>query len=318
MYDIGIFKSKTFPVKTIVIGNLAIGGTGKSPLTQLLLKHFGNKFRIATLSRGYGRTTKGFRLVQLSDPVLAVGDEPLQFKKNFPNMTIAVDENRAEGIEILQKDHDLIVLDDAFQHRKITGKCNILVFDFTSLQKPMLLLPTGNLRDTMNQTKRADMVVISKSPHEISDLQRVAIARKIRRYNPSVKLYYSFIAYLEPIALNSFSKLPSIDSDLQILLVTGIANPKPLLDYLGNKSTILQHLKFPDHHLFTEADYHRIISAFEAYQNPHKIILTTEKDAQRLDVSKLASYPLYYLPIQTKIEMENDFFQHIITCVNKP
>ncbi len=316
LYDIGFFKSKTFPVNTIVIGNLAVGGAGKSPLTQLLISHFQHDYRLATLSRGYGRSTKGFRLVNLSDDAATVGDEPLQFKKNFPNVTVAVDENRAEGIEILQKDHNLIILDDAFQHRKITGTCQVLVFDFVSLLKPVLLLPTGNFRDSMNQTNRADVVLISKCPPLFSDLQKLTIEGKIKRYNPSVRIFYSSIEYLAPISLNNAPKLDSIHPDLNILLLTGIANPLPLVEYLQHQSTIVQHLNYPDHHAFSSKDYEHIQSSFEGANYKNKIILTTEKDAQRIDHSKLGPLPIYYLPIRTKIDNENDFFQIISSYVN--
>ncbi|MGH2623364.1 MAG: tetraacyldisaccharide 4'-kinase, partial [Sphingobacterium sp.] len=158
LYDLRVFSSKSFNVNTIVIGNLAIGGAGKSPITQKCVAYFNNKYKVATLSRGYGRNTQDFKLVEKESTAEQVGDEPLQMKRTFENITVAVDENRAHGIEILQQSHDLILLDDAFQHRKITPKCAVLLFDYNSILQPIWLLPTGNFRDSMNQTKRADII----------------------------------------------------------------------------------------------------------------------------------------------------------------
>ncbi len=317
LYDLGIFKTREFAVRSIVVGNLAIGGAGKSPLTQYLIQYFSNTYKMATLSRGYGRKTKGFRLVGPDDHVAMVGDEPLQFKKNFPAITVAVDENRAEGIEKLQRNHDLIILDDAYQHRKITAKCNILLFDFHSILNPIILLPTGNFRDTFNQTKRADVVLISKCPAQVSQEQKFRIEKKIRRYS-NAPIYYSKLQYLEPVWLSNPLEKPFSLQDMDILLITGIANPKPLLEELSNSSKKRVHMAFKDHHDFKDQDYKEIIRQYKGIDSNHKIILTTEKDAQRLDLLKLSFLPIYYLPITFQIDKEAEFLQLLEKTVNEP
>ena len=315
LYDLKIFPSKSFDVKSIVIGNLAVGGAGKSPLTQKLIEHFKKQYQVATLSRGYGRKTKGFRLVQVDDNVENVGDEPLQFKKNFPEINVAVDENRAEGIQILSKENNLILLDDAFQHRKIVATCAILVFEYQSILEPIILLPTGQYRDTFNQTKRADIIMISKCPEHIPDESKVIIEQKIRRYNKSAKIFYSHIIYKDLVPL--LDRIEDFNtSKTKILLITGIANPKPLVQYLRNTQASFEHLKFPDHHQFDEFDYKVIKARFEKLNSEtNTILLTTEKDAQRIDQQALLNIPIFYIPIDIKIDQEEEFFQNIQSII---
>lgn len=317
LYDLNILSSKTFEIKTIVIGNLAVGGAGKSPLTQKLIDHFRNKYKVATLSRGYGRKTKGFRLVQVDDLVENVGDEPLQFKKNFPDITITVDENRAEGIEILSKDHNLILLDDAYQHRKVKPSTSILVFEYQSILEPIFLLPTGQYRDTFNQTKRANLILISKCPDYIPFENKLKIQEKIRKHNSTASIYYSRIGYKEWISLNN-TDIERPISQKNILLVTGIANPKPLVQQLNSQDIKFEHLKFSDHHNFDDFDYKVIIGRFEKLnENKDAVLLTTEKDAQRLDMERLKDIPTYYIPIDILIENENEFFLELDSSLEK-
>ena len=310
LYDLGVISSKSFDVNTLVIGNLALGGAGKSPITQKCVAYFNNKYKIATLSRGYGRSTTGYRLVQTDNTAEQVGDEPLQMKRNFENITVAVDEDRANGIEILQYDHDLIVLDDAYQHRKITPKCAVLLFDYHSIVEPIWLLPTGKFRDSMNQTKRADLILITKCPNNIPDQARKKIADKIRKYNTKAPIYYAQIQHLPAISLNQVEQAADIYQQAKVFfLLTGIANPKPLVDYLQNKHGQVEHLSYPDHHAFSNFDYLEIKAKIGKAKQA--ILITTEKDVQRLKIDKLPDIPLYYIPIAMDIENENDFFQSI-------
>lgn len=314
LYDHRILKSRSFEVPTIVIGNLAVGGAGKSPLAQKLISYFQGKYKLATLSRGYGRKTKGFRFVQIEDQASQVGDEPLQFKKNFPNVSISVDENRIEGIEILEKDHDLIILDDAYQHRKVVPRCSILLFEYQSLLQPIYLLPTGNFRDTFDQTKRADLILITKCPDVIPFENQKIIEEKIRKHNQKSSIYYSKIGYKPIKSLNKEAgdiELTQIPK--HILLLTGIANPRPLVEYLIHSEVKSEHLKFQDHHQFDEFDYKVIRSRFDKIQGQHKdvIVVTTEKDAQRLSLVEMADIPLFYIPIDIIINQEKDFFRDL-------
>ncbi len=315
LYDLNILSSRTFDIKTIVIGNLAVGGAGKSPLTQKLIAHFKDKYQLATLSRGYGRKTKGFRLVQVDDLVENVGDEPLQFKKNFPDISISVDENRAEGIEILNKDHDLVLLDDAYQHRKVKPTSSILVFEYHSILEPIILLPTGQYRDTFDQTKRADLILISKCPDYIPFENKLKIQEKIRKHNRRAGIFYSRIGYKEWIPLNNTESDHPI-SRKTILLITGIANPKPLVQHLNSQGIKIEHLKFADHHQFDDFDYKVITGRFEKLnESKDAILLTTEKDAQRLDLNKLKDIPTFYIPIDIVIEKEIEFFQELESSI---
>ncbi|WP_156307532.1 tetraacyldisaccharide 4'-kinase [Sphingobacterium endophyticum] len=314
LYDHRILKSRSFEIPTIVIGNLAVGGAGKSPLAQKLISYFQGRYKVATLSRGYGRKTKGFRYVQIADQASQVGDEPLQFKKNFPDVSISVDENRIKGIEILEKDHDLIILDDAYQHRKVKPRCSILLFEYQSLLQPIYLLPTGNFRDTFDQTRRADLVLITKCPADIPIENQKIIEDKIRKHNQKASVYYSKIGYKPIKPLNKGSEDKELSQiPKHILLLTGIANPRPLVEYLINAEIKSEHLKFPDHHQFDEFDYKVIRSRFEKMQSQHNdvIVLTTEKDAQRLSLDEIADIPFYYIPIDIHINQEEDFFRDL-------
>ncbi len=317
LYDYQIFKSKSFDIPTIVIGNLAIGGTGKSPMTEYLIRLLKDEYKIATLSRGYGRKTKGFRLVELSSQAIEVGDEPLQFKKKFPEITVAVNEDRCAGIEKLQEYHDVIILDDAFQHRKLKPGYSILLFDFQSLYQPIILLPTGNFRDIFSSTKRADLIIITKCPEIISENKKAHIEHLIRKHN-TAPIFYTRIGYDKP--LNILGKTYAEElTDKYIVLCCGIANPTPLVDYLETKGNKVQLVQFPDHHNYTAGDYEKIKAIFNQIEFPNKLIITTEKDLQRIDKESFIDYPLLYIPIhlQTADKQQLTFDHFIKNYISK-
>ncbi|MBE8712948.1 tetraacyldisaccharide 4'-kinase [Sphingobacterium hungaricum] len=305
LYDIQLFKSREFAIPTIVVGNLVVGGAGKSPMVEYLISLLKDSKKVATLSRGYGRKTKGFALVHTASTADEVGDEPLQFKRKFPEITVAVCEDRCFGVEQLEQNHDVIILDDAFQHRKLKPKFSILLFDFESLLSFGMPLPTGNFRDLMSQTRRADCIVITKCPSAISENEKRKIEHKIKRYSNS-PIFYSKISYL-PIHSAKRNVLETDLSNTSILLFTGIANPKPLLEYLTPISKSVEHVRFSDHHAFEESDFDKIKKAFDSLANPEKIILTTEKDFQRIPSSVFSQFPLYIQPIQQALEHANHF-----------
>ncbi|MCA5005389.1 tetraacyldisaccharide 4'-kinase [Sphingobacterium bovistauri] len=311
LYDKGIFKSQSFKIPTIVIGNLAIGGTGKSPMTEYLIKLLQDKYSIATLSRGYGRKTKGYRLVNVNSKALEVGDEPLQFKNKFPNITVAVDEDRCEGIKQLQNNHDIIILDDAFQHRKLRPGYAILLFDFNSLFKPILTLPTGDFRDIFSSTKRADLIIITKCPENINDKEKHHIEHIIRKYNIA-PIFYTKIGYENPKSLSGSIEENKLENK-EILLFCGIANPTPLVEYLEKYNNTVHLLKFPDHHNFSQDDFEKIKNKFNSIDNTNKLILTTEKDTQRIPADVFISYPVYYMPIHLQsADNQQVTFDHFI------
>lgn len=311
LYDKGILKSTKFKIPTIVIGNLAIGGTGKSPMTEYILHLLKEKYKIASLSRGYGRKTKGYKVVNNDSLALEVGDEPLQFKKKFPDVTVAVSENRCYGIQQLEQSHDVVILDDAYQHRKLHPGFSILLFDFNSLFSPIITLPTGNFRDNFSATKRADLILITKCPNDVFDKQRNHIEHRIRKHSLA-PIFYTGIAYSFPKDRegNSFEK---ILTGYEVVLFCGIANPSPLQSYLTDQGNNVHTLKFPDHHNFSSGDFKKIADYYISLSAENKIIITTEKDMQRVPVSALHELPLYYIPIRLKsIDKQQNTFDHFI------
>lgn len=296
MYDRGILKSTRFSFPVIVVGNLAVGGTGKSPTTELLVNMLKGSYKLAVLSRGYGRKTSGFLYVEPSYSPKHVGDEPLQFKNRFPETTIAVCEDRVAGVSKLQNDHEVVVLDDAYQHRALTPGLSILLIEYQSLFKAKTLLPTGNFRDTFSQRKRADVIIISKCPDQLSEEDKQHALTNLKA-DMSQAVFFSYLIYNHPhavftseVAEIEFPEMPIYAED-DILLVTGIAKPQPLQRYLENRCKTLKILQYPDHHLFSEKDIHRVINEFSAIRSSRKYILTTEKDYQRFkDFSHKFSY----------------------------
>lgn len=304
-YDLRIFKSQEVDCPTIVVGNLAIGGTGKSPMTEYLIRMLQANYKVATLSRGYGRKTKGFRLVGIDDDPIKVGDEPLQFKRKYQAVTVAVCENRVEGVKRLKDNHDLVILDDAYQHRALKPGFSILLLEYKSLFQPKILLPAGNLRDMYSQRKRADLIVISKSPEDLPEKNRQKALKQVNANSGQIVLFSS-LKYGQSYLLNneSFaSKQLQVNRESTVLAVTGIADPSLLIKYLEIQAKKVYLLKFPDHHQYTEKDVTKITSKFDTIHENNKIIVTTEKDAQRLGVSFLSHLiqplPVLVLPIET-------------------
>ncbi|PVX50101.1 lipid-A-disaccharide kinase [Balneicella halophila] len=314
-YDLGIFKSKSFSTPVVCVGNITVGGTGKTPHVEYLIHKYKQDYKIAVLSRGYGRKTKGFRYVNLDDNAKQVGDEPLQMKLKFPEITFAVDEKRVHGIEVLQKaGYNLILLDDAFQHRAVKPSKSIVLIDYNRMPYDDCFLPTGNLREGRRALKRADIVLVTKCPKIPSDKEKTQIVHKNRVVSPL------FFTHFEYGSLHSYKGVPLDKSlkNLALLLVTGIANPMPLLDYLHDRETTVHHLPYPDHYDFLKKDLLKIQEEFEKVKTTQKIILTTEKDKVKLlpliSGTKLASY-FYYIPIKVAFETEGaeKQFHHILS-----
>lgn len=307
-YDWGIFKSQEVDCPTIVVGNLAIGGAGKSPMTEYLIRMIHANYKIATLSRGYGRKTKGFLPVGINDDPIKVGDEPLQFKRKYQSITVAVCEDRVEGVKRLKDDHDLIILDDAYQHRALRPGFSILLVEYKSLFQPKILLPAGNFRDTYSQRKRANLIVISKSPQNLSEKERQKALKQLNA-NLGQNVLFSYLKYGQPYLLSrvSFSsKELSINRDSTVLAVTGIADPSLLVKYLETQAKKVYLLKYPDHHQYSENDVSKIANKLDTIYGDNKIIVTTEKDAQRLGVSFLSDIiqplPILVLPVETAFD----------------
>lgn len=312
LYDYNMLKSTAFDLPIVVIGNLAVGGTGKSPMTEYILRILDPAMSVTVLSRGYGRKTKGFRQVTVDDEATQVGDEPLQIKKKFPDRSVVVCEDRVTGVRKIREHSRAILLDDAFQHRALKPSFSILLFDYDSLQKPMLPLPSGSFRDSLYESKRADIIVITKSPDEIDPRLKEKMLARLRKYSPA-KIYFSSIAYDAPIDSLGHVYAKEQLADTTVLLLTGIANPAPLATYLQTLTAQIHKMSFGDHHLFSEADLAAVSERFQRIKATKKIIVSTEKDLQRLPQSFLKELPVVIIPIRQHILFNeaHDFEQNI-------
>jgi tetraacyldisaccharide 4'-kinase len=311
LYDLNIRKSHEFDIPVISIGNITVGGTGKTPHVEYLIRLLKEKFEVAALSRGYKRKTKGFLRVEPDSPVADVGDEPLQIKQKFPETTVAVCENRVKGVKTLleeknEKIPDVILLDDAFQHRRIAAGINILLIDYNRPLKDDLLLPAGRLREGISQMQRANVIVFTKCPNEITPITRRILQKEVR-LKPYQELFFSTFEYEEIKPVFSGRKLKNDfykNNTHAILIVTGIASPKGIHEYLKSFSTVTEQIQFPDHHNYSFEDIQLIMNRFQQVGAREKIIVTTEKDAVRFtalpgledDFKK----NIYFLPVKVK------------------
>ncbi|MDT3404805.1 tetraacyldisaccharide 4'-kinase [Mucilaginibacter terrae] len=322
-YDSGLFKSRSFNLPVIVIGNLEVGGAGKSPMAEYLVRLLKSDLKLATLSRGYGRQTKGYLTATSASTATQIGDEPAQFKQKFPDVTVAVCEKRADGIEQLAADHDLIILDDAFQHRAVTPGLSILLFDFNRLADSKLLLPAGNLREPFIGRYRADVFVVSKCPSNLSAQQQQQALQILKPLNYE-QVYFTAIDYL-PLQDMSGSPVGLMpDADTTVFLLTGIANTQPLLTYINEHSLNVIHHNYADHHQFTLKNIGKLANDFNSCTAAKKVIITTEKDAQRLHEPALQplvqKLPIWVLPIGIKFlneEGKNQFNKTIHNYVRQ-
>lgn len=311
MYDLGLLKSKEFNVPIISIGNITVGGTGKTPHVEYLVNLLRNKFEVATLSRGYKRKTKGFRYVETNSTAIEVGDEPLQIKNKFPEITVSVCEKRVVGAEKLldlknKTIPDVVLLDDAFQHRRITPGINILLIDYNRQIKEDKLLPVGRLREGVAQMRRANIIIFTKCPNEITPITRRILMKDVD-LKPYQKLFFTTLNYqeLEPVfGANKLNDDFYINNVFSLLIVTGIASPELVHNYLKQFSKQSEVLTFADHFNYMNEDILKITQKFESINSENKIIVTTEKDAMRLkdlkDLPDELKSSLYYLPIKVK------------------
>lgn len=312
MYDKNIFKSTQFGIPIISVGNLSVGGTGKSPMVEYLVMHLKDKWKVATLSRGYKRKTRGYALARASSTALDIGDEPMQFYRKFPDVPVAVGEERLVAVPQLLHDHpetQAIILDDAFQHRAIKAGYNILLTEYANLFTRDFFLPTGDLRDQTGSYKRADVIIVTKCPGSLSSEERAEITKEIDP-QPGQHLYFTTIVYGSPYHITR-REFGYIDENTEVLLVTGIANPRPLKEFLENRVHIYTMMHFGDHHIFTIDDWREMVRKFEKIEGK-KMLLTTEKDAMRLlkFESEIGDLPLYVIPIEhTFLFNEADAFE---------
>jgi len=311
MFDNEILKSKAYYTPVINVGNITIGGTGKTPHIEYLIRFLNSNFKISTLSRGYKRKTKGFIIANLTHSYEDIGDEPKQLKSEFEDVLVCVDENRQRGIENIEKlenKPDLILLDDAFQHRYVKPGLNILLTDYFNPYWKDQLLPVGNLRDSKSQVNRADIVIVSKTPKSISPIKKRIIKKELNLF-PYQNLFFTTIKYGELIRIGNTKDI-SIDSSYTVLMLTGIAKSTHLKTHLNINFEKVEVSKFGDHHSYSEIDIKNIIEKFIKIENPNKIIVTTLKDAVRLKdnsiFAELSNLPIYYQAIEVGFLNEDD------------
>lgn len=305
LFDKGILKSHSFDLPIIAVGNLSVGGTGKTPQIEYLIRLLSPTNKIATLSRGYKRKSEGFILADATSNAAILGDEPFQFYQKFPNILVAVDANRKNGIEQLIKisKPDIILLDDAFQHRKVRAGFYILLTAYNDLYADDFILLTGNLRESRSGAERANVVVVTKCPENLSEKEKNAIERKLQ-LDSLQKLFFTSIAYDEFIFSEEKQLLVSEIRNSEKLLLAGIAKPEPFFNYLKSENDVI--LTYPDHHHFSDKD---ILEIKEKAKG--KIIITTEKDFVRLK-GNLPSEQLFYLPIKSEFLQNQEIFDQTI------
>ncbi|RKS90453.1 lipid-A-disaccharide kinase [Flavobacterium limicola] len=306
LFDKGVLKSYSFDLPIIAVGNLSVGGTGKTPQIEYLIRLLSDKYKVATLSRGYKRQSKGFILADANSNAATIGDEPFQFFQKFPSIQVAVDADRKNGIEQLlsqTEKPEIILLDDAFQHRKVKAGFYILLTSYGDLYSDDFMLPTGNLRESRSGADRANVIIVTKCPFNLSFEEQDDIRKRLK-LSKGQELYFTFIAYDNCIyGENRKIKVEEVQYAAKVL-VAGIAKPEPFFSYLQNSNDV--YLSFPDHHNFTDKD---ILEIKNLAQN--NIIITTEKDYVRLKGS-LPNEQLFYLSIQSSFISGSENFNKTI------
>jgi len=306
-FDLGWIKSKKFQIPIISVGNISVGGTGKTPHIEYLISILNEKYTLATISRGYKRKTSGFIEVSAQSKASEVGDEPLQIKQKFKDTLVIVDEKRVHAVEKLIADKkvpQVILLDDAYQHRHITPGLNILLVDYNRLITKDYMLPVGRLREPSNNSSRADIVILTKCPEFLNPIDFRIMGKELNLF-PYQNLFFTTLKYnsLKPL-FGQHAKYKNINdlAGIETLIVTGIANPNPIYHKLENEGAIISKIAFPDHYEFKPADINKIQHAFNAIKEKKKVIICTEKDAVRFKTGKFAkdlrNMPIYSLPIE--------------------
>ena len=323
LFDMGILESRSYDIPIINVGNLTVGGTGKTPHTEYLIRLLSPTLKVAVLSRGYKRKTKGYVLATDNSSVEDIGDEPWQMRQKFPDIYIAVDRNRRHGIERLcndeaTKDVDVILLDDAYQHRYVQPGINILLVDYHRMVTDDRLLPAGRLREPKESMSRAHMVVVTKCPHDIKPMDYSVIQRQLSLM-PCQGLFFTTFRYgkLRSLFSNDERPLPTKSRAEHIMLLTGIASPEQMRIDLSRYCNDITPLSFPDHHYFTAEDTELINQTFAHLPQP-RLIVTTEKDASRLrqvkGLSQEVRAALHVLPVEVEfLRNEQDNFNDKIT-----
>jgi tetraacyldisaccharide 4'-kinase len=329
LYDYNIIKSYEFPIPIISVGNITVGGTGKTPHVEYLVKLLKDEFNVAVLSRGYKRKTKHFILADNKSGVMDIGDEPVQIKQKFREVNVAVDRHRVNGVQQLLKripNLDVILLDDAYQHRRIKPGLSILLIDFNRPITEDRLLPAGRLRERAYERRRANIILVTKCPDRLQPIERRLMVKDLDLF-AFQHLYFTRLVYMDPLPVFRSSQPGITVSDIKaadpaILLVTGIANPRLLKQYLRSISTRIMELIYPDHHSFSERDVNQILQSFNKMEGRDKFIFTTEKDAMRLrkfsNIDEEIKNRMFSIPVEIEFQNEDteNFNNQILKYVN--
>lgn len=325
LFDLKILKSTKFDFPVISVGNITVGGTGKTPHVEYLVELLSKKFEVCVLSRGYKRKTKGFLLADKNSTARTIGDEPYQMHSKFKKLNIAVDEDRVHGIQELKKQYpnlQAVILDDAFQHRQVKPGVSILLIDYNRPIFKDYFLPAGDLRESSHSKKRANIVIVTKVPEDIKPIDKRLWIKKLKLF-PYQFLYFSSFKYgkLNPVFSENKIQLSLTElknPDTSVLLLTGIANPAPLVNKIKSEMNEVIHIQLPDHHIYSENDLKTLYHKFDKLSRKKKCILTTEKDAIKLE--KLLSVDsnikncMYYLPIKVNfLDNKQEEFDATIT-----
>ncbi|NNC95187.1 MAG: tetraacyldisaccharide 4'-kinase [Chitinophagales bacterium] len=306
MYDTQIYKSVRFEIPVISVGNLSVGGTGKTPHIEYLINLLNDQFKVATLSRGYRRKTRGFLVADHESTAHTIGDEPMQFKNNFSDVIVAVSENRMLAIPemlALYPGIEVILLDDAYQHRSVNPGLSILLTDFDNLYTRDRVLPLGRLREPASSSARADIIIVTKCPPDLSEWKRDEIIEELApgKYQ---KVYFSFLEYGYPYYIFNQDQRLQLQKDVDVLLLTGIANNKSIVSLLKQHAGRIIEQEFSDHHYFDRYDLENVRDAFNNIESSSKVIITTEKDAMRLSLHRdwliQNKLPLFALPVKVR------------------
>jgi len=320
LFDYGIFKAVSHNIPIICIGNLSVGGTGKTPHTQYIINLLKPDYKVAILSRGYGRKTSNLQIVESTSKPSKVGDEPLQLKLNNPDCIVVVEKNRNNGVKKILKNFpkaEVILLDDGYQHRWIKAGFNILITPYASPYYKDSLMPVGNLRESNKGAERANAIVFSKTPENINPTIKKGMLKRLHLFTHQ-KAYFSHINYCIWRCISTNKEFTS-DQKYSITLVSGIANPKPLVKQLENKGHTISQITFKDHHCYTANDAQKILAKYNADESAKKLILTTEKDATKLRglLAHFEDANIYYIPIDIAFSEQEIFDRQILNYVAK-
>lgn len=328
LFDIEVLKSESYPIPVICVGNITVGGTGKTPHVEYLIRLLKDQYKIAVLSRGYKRKSRGYKLAQADSTMREIGDEPWQIKQKFPDIYVAVDGNRRRGIEHLlhdesTRDVEVILLDDAFQHRYVKPGLSIMLTDYHRMMNEDVMLPAGRLRESAKGCKRANIVIVTKCPADMTPMSFRVIQSCIT-LRPYQKLLFSTFEYgeLQGVFTDKKRTLKSIETEEHVMLLTGIASPEQMKMDISRYTRRITPVSFPDHHFFTKADAEQIEKTYYEMPSP-RLIITTEKDATRLRLCPYLSEPvkkcIYALPIEVKImrDEQDTLNEEIIGYVRK-